>query len=129
MIVDTSALIAILFDEPEAQRLAATLAAADTRRISAATLVEASIVVEIQTRGRGGNQLDALLRAAAIQVEPVTPQQALIARQAFVDFGKGRHRAGLNFGDCFPYALAKVTGESLLFKGSDFSRTDIPAAL
>jgi ribonuclease VapC len=129
VIVDTSALIAILFDEPEAPRLAATLTAAETRRISAATLVEASIVVEIQTRGRGGNQLDALLRAAAIQVEPVTPQQALIARQAFVDFGKGRHRAALNFGDCFPYALAKVTGEPLLFKGSDFTRTDIPAAL
>lgn len=128
MIVDTSAIIAILFDEPEAPRLAAALAAAETRRISAATLVEASIVVEIQTRGRGGSQLDALLRAAAIQVEPVTAEQALIARQAFVDFGKGRHRAGLNFGDCFPYALAKATGEPLLFKGEDFAKTDVAVA-
>jgi ribonuclease VapC len=128
VIVDTSAIIAILFDEPEAPRLAAALAAAETRRISAATLVEASIVVEIQTRGRGGSQLDALLRAAAIQVEPVTAEQALIARQAFVDFGKGRHRAGLNFGDCFPYALAKATGEPLLFKGEDFAKTDVAVA-
>lgn len=129
MIIDTSALVAILFDEPDARRFAEAIVSADDRRISAATFVEVSIVVEAQTRGSGPSQLDALLRTAAIVVEPVTEEQARIARQAFVDFGKGRHPAGLNFGDCFSYALAKAVGQSLLFKGADFARTDVESAV
>lgn len=129
MIIDTSALVAILFDESDARRYAEAIVSADDRRISAATFVEVSIVVEAQTRGSGPSQLDSLLRTAAIAVEPVTEEQARIARQAFVDFGKGRHPAGLNFGDCFSYALAKASGEPLLFKGEDFARTDIQSAI
>lgn len=129
MIIDTSALVAILFDEPDAGRFVEAIVSADDRRISAATFVEVSIVVEAQTRGSGPSQLDALLRTAAIVVEPVTEEQARIARQAFVDFGKGRHPAGLNFGDCFSYALAKAAGQSLLFNGADFARTDVESAV
>ncbi len=129
MIVDTSALIAILFDEPDARRYASALAAANDRRISAATFVETAIVVEAQTRGAGASQLDGLMRSAAIVVESLTEEQARVARQAFVDFGKGRHPAALNFGDCFSYALAKVSGQPLLYKGEDFARTDVVAAL
>ena len=86
-------------------------------------------MVEAQTKEGGSRQFDAFFRRAGIVIEPVTEEQAHIARQAWTDFGKGRHRAGLNFGDCFAYALAKVTGESLLFKGSDFSKTDIETAI
>ena len=129
MIIDTSALVAILFDEPDAAAFAEAIVAAEVRRISAATFVETSIVVEAQTRGSGASQLDALLRTATIGIEPVSEEQARVARQAFVDFGKGRHPAGLNFGDCFSYALAKVTGEELLFKGEDFASTDIERAI
>lgn len=129
MIIDTSALIAILFDEPDALEFAEAIVAAEGRRISAATFVETAIVVEAQTTGSGASQLNALLRTAAIGIEPVDEEQAHLARQAFVDFGKGRHPAGLNFGDCFSYALAKATGEELLFKGEDFLRTDIARVL
>lgn len=86
-------------------------------------------MVEAQTRGSGASQLDALLRTAAIEIEPVDEEQARLARQAFVDFGKGRHPAGLNLGDCFSYALAKATGEGLLLKGDGFARTDIAHAI
>jgi ribonuclease VapC len=129
MIIDTSALIAILFDETDARLYAEAIVAADDRWISAAIFVETSIVVEAQTRGSGASQLDALLRTAGIAIEPVTEEQARIARQAFVDFGKGRHPAGLNFGDCFSYALAKVAGRPLLFKGEDFSKTDVESVI
>lgn len=129
MIIDTSALIAILFDEPDAPRFAEAIVEAEARRVSAATFVETAIVVEAQTRGSGASQLDALLRTAAIEIEPVDEDQARLARQAFVDFGKGRHPAGLNLGDCFSYALAKASGEALLFKGDDFARTDITRAI
>jgi ribonuclease VapC len=128
MIVDTSALIAILFDENDAKIYANAIAQADTCRMSAATFVEVSIVVEAQTKNAGSRQLDAFLRRAGVAIEPVTEEQAHLARQAFTDFGKGRHPAGLNFGDCFSYALAKSTGESLLFKGKDFAKTDLIAA-
>jgi ribonuclease VapC len=90
--------------------------------------VETSIVVEVQTKNSGSRQLDAFFRRAAIAIEPVTEEQAHIARQAFLDFGKGRHPAALNYGDCFSYALAKTAREPLLFKGKDFAKTDWIAA-
>jgi len=129
MILDTSAIIAILFDEDDAEIYAQAITRSDSCRLSAATFVETAIVVETQTNSNGGRQLDAFMRRAGIAVEPVTEEQAHIARQAFIDFGKGRHPAGLNYGDCFAYALSKATREPLLFKGKDFTKTDLTAAL
>ena len=129
MIVDTSAVLAILFDESDAATYARALSEADSRRMSAANFVEAAIVVEVQTKAAGSRQFDAFFRRAGIVIEPVTEEQAHVARQAYTDFGRARHAAGLNFGDCFAYALAKVTGEPLLFKGRDFNKTDIQAAV
>jgi len=128
MIVDTSALVAILRQEPDALMLAKAIDEADTCRISAASFVEASIVIDTLTRGAGHLLLDSFMREARIVIEPVSVQQARIARQAYSDFGRGRHSAGLNFGDCLAYALAKVSGEPLLFKGEDFRKTDVAAA-
>lgn len=128
MIIDTSAIIAVLFNEDDAKFYAQAITQADSRRMSAATFVETAIVVETQTKTSGSRQLDAFLRQADIAIEPVTEEHAHIARQAFTDYGKGRHPAGLNFGDCFSYALAKATGEPLLFKGKDFTKTDLVAA-
>jgi ribonuclease VapC len=128
MILDTSALVAILYREPEAAAFAQAIHAADTCRISVANWVELSMVVERQLGPDGMRQAEAFFRRADIIVEPVTVEHGHLARQAFLDFGKGRHKAALNFGDCFSYALAKATGEPLLFKGEDFSRTDIQAA-
>ena len=128
MILDTSAIVAILFNEDDADTYARAITRADSCRVSAATYVEAAIVVATQTKNTGGSQLDAFFRRAGIVIEPVTEEQAHIARQAFTDFGKGRHAAGLNYGDCFSYALAKTTGEPLLFKGKDFSKTDVLVA-
>lgn len=127
MIIDTSAIVAILFDEDDATIYAAAIARAGSCRMSAATFVETASVVEAQTRS-GGSQLDALIRRADIAIEPVTAEQAHVARQAFIDFGKGGHPAGLNYGDCYSYALAKTTREPLLFKGKDFAATDLVAA-
>ena len=129
MIVDTSAVIAILFNEADAEVYAAAIAQADSCAISAASFVEVSVVVEAQTKGIGPRQVDAFFRRAGITIEALTEDQAHIARQAYSDFGKGRHPASLNFGDCFAYALAKSTGEPLLFKGRDFAKTDIETAL
>jgi ribonuclease VapC len=129
MIVDTSAVLAVLFAEDDAAAYSRAISEAELRRMSAANFVEAAIVVEAQTRSGGSRQFDAFIRRAGVVIEPVTEEQAHVARQAYSDFGKGRHRAGLNFGDCFAYALAKVTGEPLLYKGEDFKRTDIEAAL
>ncbi|MGA2188320.1 MAG: type II toxin-antitoxin system VapC family toxin [Steroidobacteraceae bacterium] len=128
MIIDTSAIIAILFDEDDAETYARAITRADSCRISAATFVETAIVVEVQTKNNGGRQLDAFIRRAGIAIESVTEEQAHIARQAFIDFGKGRHPAGLNYGDCFSYALSKTTREPLLFKGKDFAKTDLSTA-
>jgi ribonuclease VapC len=128
MIVDSSAVLAILFNEDDAERYARAISEADSRRMSAANFVEAAIVVEVQTREGGTRQFDAFFRRAGITIEPVTEEQAHVARQAYTDFGKGRHPAGLNFGDCFAYALAKVTGEPLLFKGGGFGEPDVQAA-
>ena len=129
MIVDSSAILAILFAESDAAKFAKAISEADTCRISAATFVEVAVVVEAHTQDRGSRQLDTFLRRAKFVIEPVTPEQAHLARQAYSEFGKGRHPAGLNFGDCFSYALAKASGEALLFKGGDFSKTDIVSAL
>ncbi len=129
MIVDTSAVLAILFNESDAATYARAMSEADSLRMSAATFVEAAIMVEAQTKLNGSRQFDAFFRRARIVIEPVTEEQAHAARQAYTDFGKRRHAAGLNFGDCFAYALAKVTGEPLLFKGNDFRKTDVKPAL
>jgi ribonuclease VapC len=129
MIVDSSAVLAILFNESDAAAYARALTQADSCRMSAATFVEVAIVVEAHTKDKGSRQFDAFFRRAGIAIEAVTEEQAHVARQAYTDFGKGRHPAGLNFGDCFAYALAKVTGEPLLFKGKDFKKTDITPAL
>jgi len=128
VIIDTSAILAVLFNEDDAHDYAEAISRADSCRISAATWVETAIVVEAQTRNTGGRQLDAFIRRASIGIEAVTEEHAHIARQAFVDFGKGRHRAGLNYGDCFSYALAKATREPLLFKGKEFAQTDVVVA-
>jgi ribonuclease VapC len=129
MVLDTSAILAMLFVEPEAEAFARAVARAEYRRISAANLLEAGIVADHQADARAGRQLDALVARIELSTEPVTAEHVRIARQAYLDFGKGIHPAGLNFGDCFAYALAKATGEPLLFKGDDFQRTDIQAAV
>ncbi len=128
MILDTSALGAIFFGEPDGHNYIAKIRNADCCRISAVNFVELSMVIEGQLGPEAGRQCDMFLRRADIIIEPVTVEQAHLARQAFLDFGKGRHPAGLNFGDCFAYALAKAAGEPLLYKGMDFSKTDIKAA-
>lgn len=125
MILDTSALIAILYGEPERQRFAQLIHDADSCRISVVTFVELSMVVESQLGPTAERQIDTLFRRTGVVIEPVTVEHGHLARQAFLDYGKGRHKAGLNFGDCFSYALAKATGEPLLFKGNDFGMTDI----
>jgi ribonuclease VapC len=129
VILDTSALAAIFFGEPEAALYTQLIHDADRCRISAATFVELSIVIEGQIGPEAGRQCDNFLRRAGILIEPVTLDQAHLARQAFLDFGKRRHPAGLNFGDCFAYALAKASAEPLLFKGEDFKKTDIASVL
>lgn len=128
MIVDTSTIIAILRDEVESPNLARALRRAQIRRISAANYVEAAVVTDGNRNPVLSRRFDDLLRDGGIAIEPVTVEQALIAREAYRDFGKGRHRAGLNFGDCFAYALAKAVNEPLLFKGDDFRHTDIEPA-
>lgn len=128
MILDTSAVFAILNREPEAEMFTRAIHDTDTCRISVANYVELSIVLENQFGPEGMRQAETFFRRARITIEPVTIEQGELARQAFIDFGKGRHRAKLNFGDCFAYALAKASGEPLLFKGSDFALTDIEAA-
>jgi ribonuclease VapC len=128
LILDTSALLAVLLDEPEQDRFSAVIAGADMIRLSAASYVEAAIYLERNEGEILRAALDSLIRGARIQIEPVTAEQAMMARQAFVLFGKGRHKAALNFGDCFTYALAKAYGEPLLFKGGDFGLTDLEAA-
>ncbi|MDW9844132.1 PIN domain-containing protein [Sinorhizobium meliloti] len=125
MIVDTSALVAILYREPQAASFVNYIHDAETTRISVANYIELSMVVESQLGPDGMRQAEAFFRRAGIIVEPVTLEHGELARQAFLDFGKGRHKAGLNFGDCFAYALAKASGEPLLFKGNDFSQTDV----
>jgi ribonuclease VapC len=128
MIVDSSAVVAVLRAEPEASDFAVAIDSAERRRISAVSYVEAAIVIDSSRDAIASRRFDDFFRASRITVETVTPKQAEIARQAYRDFGKGRHNAGLNFGDCFAYALAKEMDEPLLFKGDDFRRTDVEAA-
>ena len=128
MVIDTSALLAILLDEPEHLAFLAAIDAHGTRLASAATILEASIVVMGKRGEAGVAELGALLKAIDIIATPFNSDQAEIAFQAFHRYGKGRHPAALNFGDCFSYALAKATDEMLLFKGQDFARTDVKRA-
>jgi ribonuclease VapC len=130
MIVDTSAFIAVLKEEPEAERFLRVLTASGARnRISAANYLEAAIVVDANRNPLLSRRLDELIVQTGIVIEPVDRGQAEIARAAYRDFGKGSgHTAGLNFGDCFAYALAKSMREPLLFKGDDFAHTDIAVA-
>jgi ribonuclease VapC len=130
VIIDTSALIAILRDEPEAAACARAIEAASRRLVSAANFLEAAIVIDGSRDPVAGRRFDDLLREAQLVIEPVTESQARIAREAHRDFGRGSgHPARLNFGDCFAYALARLTGEPLLFKGTDFANTGITPAL
>lgn len=125
MVIDTSALLAILQDEPERRAFNEAIEAADGRAMSMANFVEASIVIECRYGAEGVRDLDLFLERAAIALVDVTLAQGHAARRAFARYGKGRHTAGLNFGDCFAYALAAERGEPLLFKGADFSKTDV----
>jgi ribonuclease VapC len=129
VIIDTSALLAILRDEPEALSCARAIEEAEVRRMSAGNMLEAAIVIDASGDPVASRRLDELIEVAGIIIEPVTAEQARIGREAYRDFGRGRgHPAQLNFGDCFAYALAKTTGETLLFKGQDFSHTDLRPA-
>ena len=128
MIVDTSAVLAVLFDEPDAERYVRALAGASRCRMSVVSFLEAAIVLESRAGAAAGPDLDLLLERAPIELEPVTLEHAQAARRAWRRFGRGNHRAALDFGDCFAYALAEATREPLLFKGQDFALTDIDAA-
>ena len=128
MIIDTSAVLAILFGEPDAERYEDAIATAWPRRMSVVALLEAAMVVESRGGAVAGQELDVLLEKAAVELVSVTPEHANAARRAWRRFGKGNHPAALNFGDCFAYALARTAGEPLLFKGEDLARTDIEAA-
>ena len=128
MIVDRSALIAIIIDEAECDALALDILAEDAAEMSAASDVECALRLDGQLSEGQDARLDAAISGLGIIIAPVTEQQARLARRAFEMFGKGRHPAALNFGDCFAYALAMRRGDALLFKGQDFSQTDVPQA-
>ena len=125
MVIETSVIVGILFGEAEAEVFAELIEADPVRLVSVASALEASIVVESELGAEGGRELDGLFQTAVNMIEPVTLEQQAAERHAFRHFGKGRHPAALNFGDCFSYALSKTTGEPLLFKGEDFTRTDV----
>ena len=125
MVIDTSAILAILLAEDDAERYARAIEAALRPRMSAASYLEAAVVIDNRGDVVARREFDRFMRRTEIEVVAVDREQAEIARQAYRDFGKGRHPAGLNFGDCFSYALAKSVDEPLLFKGADFSRTDV----
>ena len=129
MVIDTSALLAILQDEPERRAFGEAIEGADSSSMSVANLVETSLVIESRFGAEGARDLDQLIEKARVELVPVDIEQLGIARRAFSRFGKGRHPAALNFGDCFAYALARALGEPLLYKGDDFARTDIEAAV
>jgi len=125
MVLDTSALLAILQDEPERRRFNEAIEGAHQVVLSTASFVEASIVIEVRYGAEGARDLDLFIERAGIDLVPVDTAQARAACRAYSRFGKGRHRAGLNFGDCFAYALASVRREPLLCKGDDFRHTDL----
>ena len=128
MVVDTSALVAVLSGEPERRAFNEKIAGAGACSISAGSYLETAIVIEARYGYEGVRDLAFYLQEAAVTVVPFDAQQAELARRAYAAYGKGRHKAGLNFGDCFAYALAKGRGEALLFKGEDFALTDLEAA-
>lgn len=128
MVIDTSAVLAILQDESERRAFNEAIEEAGERVLSVASFVEASVVVEARYGLEGVRELDAFLEKAAIDIVAVDVEQGRLARAAFSRYGRGRHRAGLNFGDCFAYALAASRGDALLFKGDDFTHTDITPA-
>lgn len=128
MVIDTSVIAAIAFDEPEASGFHERIVEDSIRLISAATVLETAMVIEARLGEAGGADLDLWLHKIGAEIVAVTAEHADQARRAWRRFGKGRHPAGLNYGDCFAYALAKLTDEPLLFKGDDFSRTDIRSA-
>lgn len=125
MILDTSALLAILQDEPERARFVEAIQSAESSSLSVVSYVECSIVLYARRGADAIRDLDLLIAKAAIRLVPVDVEQADLARRAHRNYGKGHHSAGLNFGDCFAYALARASGEALLYKGVDFSRTDV----
>jgi ribonuclease VapC len=125
MVIDTSALAAIFFHEPERDAFRNAIVAASSRLISAATVLEAGMVIEGRRGGGAGREFDLFIVRAQIKIVSIDAELADLARSAWRKFGKGRHPAGLNFGDCFSYALAKATGEPLLAKSTDFARTDV----
>lgn len=129
MVIDTSAIVAIAQNEPEAPDFERLIADDPIRLISAATMLETAMVLETRFGDPGGAELDLWLAKANVEIVAVGAEHADQARRAWRRYGKGRHPAGLNYGDCFSYALAKLTSESLLFKGDDFSQTDIQAAV
>ena len=130
MIVDTSALVAIVRGEADAGSYTRALLDSAVNRMSAGTFLELSIVLDRSRDAADGRRVDEIITATGIRIEPVDAEAALVARAAHRDFGRGSgHRARLNFGDCFAYALAKSTGEPLLYKGDDFGHTDIRSAL
>lgn len=130
MIVDTSAIVAILRDEPDAGSFASAIAAARIRRVSAVNYVESAAVIDGSRNPIASRRFDEFFREASFTIEAVTFDQAQIAREAYKDFGKGSgHPAQLNFGDCFAYALAKAMSEPILFKGQDFKHTDLASVL
>lgn len=128
MVIDTSVLAAIAFNEPEAAAFRERIADDPVRLISAATVLEAAMVIETRLGEAAGADLDLWLYKAEVEIVPVTAEHADRARRAWRRYGKGRHPASLNYGDCFCYALAALSGEPLLYKGNDFSQTDIEAA-
>jgi ribonuclease VapC len=129
MVIDTSALVAMLNNEPEAERFETAVEADHVRLMSTASYLETAIVIETRLGEPGGRELDLWLHRAAVDLVGVDSDQADAARVAYRMYGKGRHRAGLNYGDCFSYALVKVSGQPLLFKGDDFALTDIRGVL
>lgn len=129
MVLDSSAIIAILLQETDSDRLLTAIEDAGAIRASAATVVESAIVMQARYGDAGERELDLFLHRLKTDIVPVTTEQADIARSAFRRFGKGQHPAGLNYGDCLPYALAASLGESLLFTGTDFARTDLTTAV
>lgn len=128
MVIDTSALVAMLNDEAEAESFEAAVEADNIRLMSTATYLETAILIETRYGEPGGRELDLWLHRAAVDLVSVDSDQAEAARVAYRMYGKGRHRAGLNYGDCFSYALAKISGQPLLFKGDDFTHTDVSPA-
>jgi len=128
MVLDTSAIVAVLFDEPERDEFIGKIAAAPRRLMSSATLLEAAIVVESRRGEVAGRELDLFLHRAKVQTVAIDGEHAELARAAWRRYGKGRHPAGLNFGDLFAYSLARTSGETLLFKGDDFTQTDVAPA-